>query len=35
MAAGVAFALIVGALGGFFPARAAARKEIVTALREA
>ena len=28
-------ALIVGALGGFFPARAAARKEIVTALREA
>jgi ABC-type antimicrobial peptide transport system permease subunit len=35
MMAGVAFALIVGALGGFFPARAAARKEIVTALREA
>jgi ABC-type antimicrobial peptide transport system permease subunit len=35
MVAGVAFALIVGALGGLFPARAAARKEIVTALREA
>jgi putative ABC transport system permease protein len=35
MAAGVAFALIVGALGGLFPARAAARKEILTALREA
>ena len=35
MIAGVAFALIVGALGGLFPARAAARKEILTALREA
>ena len=35
MMAGVAFALIVGAVGGFFPARAAARKEILTALREA
>jgi putative ABC transport system permease protein len=35
MVAGVAFALIVGALGGLFPARAAARKEIVTARREA
>jgi putative ABC transport system permease protein len=34
MMAGVAFAVIVGALGGLFPARAAARKEILTALRE-
>jgi ABC-type lipoprotein release transport system permease subunit len=31
---GVAFALIMGALGGLFPARMAARKEILTALRE-
>jgi putative ABC transport system permease protein len=35
MAAGLAFALILGALGGLFPARNAARKEILTALREA
>lgn len=35
MLAGVVFALIVGALGGFLPARAAARKEIIVALREA
>jgi putative ABC transport system permease protein len=34
MLAGIAFALIVGALGGLFPARNAARKEILTALRE-
>jgi len=34
MAAGVGFALLMGALGGFFPARAAARKEILEALRE-
>jgi putative ABC transport system permease protein len=34
MLAGIVFALIVGALGGFFPARNAARKEILTALRE-
>lgn len=34
MAVGIAFALIVGSLGGFFPARAAAKKEILTALRE-
>ena len=33
--AGLAFALIVGAVGGVFPARAAARKEILAALREA
>jgi putative ABC transport system permease protein len=31
---GLAFALIVGAMGGLFPARTAARKEILTALRE-
>jgi putative ABC transport system permease protein len=35
MAAGIAFSLVVGALGGVFPARAAARKEILNALREA
>jgi putative ABC transport system permease protein len=34
MAWGVVFALIMGALGGLFPARSAARKEILTALRE-
>jgi putative ABC transport system permease protein len=34
MAWGVGFALIMGAIGGLFPARMAARKEILTALRE-
>ena len=34
MALGVGFALLMGALGGLFPARMAARKEILTALRE-
>ena len=34
MAAGVAFALVMGALGGVFPARSAAKKEILTALRD-
>ncbi|MDX2152621.1 MAG: ABC transporter permease [Bryobacteraceae bacterium] len=34
MAAGVGFALIVGALGGLFPAGNAARKEILVALKE-
>lgn len=34
MAEGVLFALIMGALGGFLPARQAARKEILTALRD-
>jgi putative ABC transport system permease protein len=34
MFAGVMFALVMGALGGLFPARMAARKEILTALRE-
>ena len=34
MAAGVGFAMILGALGGFFPARSASKKEILTALRE-
>jgi putative ABC transport system permease protein len=34
MAAGVAFALVMGALGGLFPARSAANKEILTALRD-
>lgn len=34
MAAGVGFALLMGALGGFFPARLAAKKEILNALRE-
>lgn len=34
MAGGIAFGLFMGALGGIFPAAAAARKEILTALRE-
>jgi putative ABC transport system permease protein len=34
MAIGVAFAALLGAIGGFFPARSASRKEILTALRE-
>ena len=34
MAAGVLFALVMGTLGGVFPARNASRKEILTALRE-
>jgi putative ABC transport system permease protein len=34
MVAGVSFSLLMGALGGFFPARAAAKKEILDALRE-
>jgi putative ABC transport system permease protein len=35
MAVGIAFSMIVGALGGFFPAHAASKKEILNALREA
>ena len=34
MAIGIAFALVMGALGGLFPARLASKKEILTALRE-
>lgn len=34
MLIGIAFAIFMGALGGLFPARMAARKEILTALRE-
>ncbi len=34
MLAGLLFALFMGAIGGLFPARTAARKEILTALRE-
>jgi putative ABC transport system permease protein len=34
MAAGVAFAMFMGAIGGIFPARLAARKEILLALRD-
>ncbi len=34
IATALLFALIVGALGGFFPARNAARKQILTALRD-
>jgi putative ABC transport system permease protein len=34
MLVGVCFAMILGAMGGFFPARNAAKKEILTALRE-
>lgn len=35
MLSGVSFALLLGALGGLFPARMASRKEILIALREA
>ncbi|MGH9662143.1 MAG: ABC transporter permease, partial [Bryobacteraceae bacterium] len=35
LAAGVGFATLLGALGGLFPARNAARKQILAALREA
>jgi len=35
MAIGMGFALLLGALGGLFPASSAARKEILAALREA
>jgi len=34
MIAGVVFAVVMGALGGLFPARTASKKEILTALRE-
>jgi putative ABC transport system permease protein len=34
MLEGVIFALFMGAIGGFLPARQAAKKEILTALRE-
>jgi putative ABC transport system permease protein len=34
MAIGVGFALLMGAVGGLLPARAAARKEILSALRD-
>ncbi len=34
MARGVAFALLMGAIGGVFPARMAAKKEILNALRD-
>jgi putative ABC transport system permease protein len=34
MAVGIAFALVMGAIGGLFPAASAARKEILTALRQ-
>jgi putative ABC transport system permease protein len=34
MAIGIAFALVMGAIGGVFPARMAARKEILAALRD-
>jgi putative ABC transport system permease protein len=34
MLVGVVFALVMGAVGGLFPARMAARKEILVALRE-
>ena len=34
LATGLGFAIVMGCLGGFFPAQSAARKEILTALRE-
>ena len=34
MALGISFAILMGAIGGLFPARNAANKEILTALRE-
>ncbi len=33
MASGIAFAMLLGAVGGFFPARSAAKREILVALR--
>jgi putative ABC transport system permease protein len=35
MLTGFVFAIVLGALGGALPARSAAKKEILTALREA
>ncbi|HEY0911830.1 MAG TPA: ABC transporter permease, partial [Bradyrhizobium sp.] len=35
VAAGLIFAAVIGAIGGFLPARAAARRDLLTALREA
>jgi putative ABC transport system permease protein len=35
MFTGLTFAIVLGALGGFLPARAAARKEVLSALRDA
>jgi putative ABC transport system permease protein len=35
MLTGIAFAVVLGSVGGLFPARMASRKEILTALREA
>jgi putative ABC transport system permease protein len=34
MLAGIVFAAVLGAVGGLFPARMAANKEILVALRE-
>ena len=34
MAGGIVFAIVLGSVGGLFPARMASRKEILTALRE-
>jgi putative ABC transport system permease protein len=34
MIIGIAFAMLLGAIGGFFPAHSASKKEILTALRE-
>ncbi len=34
MLAGILFAMLLGAVGGFFPARSAAKKEILVALRQ-
>jgi len=34
MLSGIAFAVVLGTIGGLFPARNASRKEILTALRE-
>jgi putative ABC transport system permease protein len=34
MLIGITFAIVMGAVGGLFPARMAARKEILVALRE-
>jgi putative ABC transport system permease protein len=35
MLTGIAFAVVLGSVGGLFPAGTASRKEILTALREA
>jgi ABC-type antimicrobial peptide transport system permease subunit len=34
MLSGIVFAMLLGAMGGFFPARSAAKQEILVSLRQ-